>query len=228
MKILFIGAHPDDIELMAGSIIAKVSHKHNVCCMVVTNGDKWSCIDTLSRENLIEKRIEETKKAFEILGVKKTIFLSLEDGLVFPTSTFQKILQKQISLVKPVIIVTHSLSVHQHIDHYYTSLTLKKLRRNYPNYYSKIEILKELLEGQKQKNIIKFDVSDEIEKKCMAVKQHTSQFGNGQRIEKTLTGGGEKPPIKKRRRYFEVFYTDNPYNKRFRNLCKAVNGNTDS
>ena len=50
-RLLFIGAHPDDIELGCGAMIAQVSQKTEVLCVTLSDNQKslpfQSCTGTL-------------------------------------------------------------------------------------------------------------------------------------------------------------------------------------
>ena len=70
MSLLFIGAHPDDIELgCAGTICYFIENKYDVYCYHLTNGEYTDVNGNQVRN--FEEIYETTKKSFGILGVKE-------------------------------------------------------------------------------------------------------------------------------------------------------------
>ncbi len=77
MNILFIGAHPDDIELgCSGTLIKHLNNKDNIFALIVSDGERG-----LNGNRY--KRITETKQALLDIGFKKSniIFLHIPDTL---------------------------------------------------------------------------------------------------------------------------------------------------
>jgi LmbE family N-acetylglucosaminyl deacetylase len=87
MNVLCVGAHPDDIELMAGGTISRwVRVGHKVHILTVSNG-VWSAPDgTLMRDET--EALKEETRAAKALGVKvenlqrPAMDLKFEDNLV--------------------------------------------------------------------------------------------------------------------------------------------------
>jgi LmbE family N-acetylglucosaminyl deacetylase len=76
-NILFIGAHPDDIELgCGGTLIKHLNNKYNVFALIVSDGERG-----LNGNRY--KRITETKNALVDIGFKESniIFLHIPDTL---------------------------------------------------------------------------------------------------------------------------------------------------
>ncbi|TAL67130.1 MAG: bacillithiol biosynthesis deacetylase BshB1 [Bacteroidetes bacterium] len=73
---LFVGAHPDDVELGAGGTISKLTkEKKNVVIVDFTSGE-------LGTRGSGETRLKESQKAAHILGVRERINLGLPDGFL--------------------------------------------------------------------------------------------------------------------------------------------------
>jgi LmbE family N-acetylglucosaminyl deacetylase len=108
--VCFIGAHPDDIELGAGALIAHINKQAEIYCITLSQNDKNPALEHL---------IAEQKESMDILGVP---FEHLLQG-AFETRRFpharQEILEFLIDFNKkfhPDIIFTHTKSdIHQ--DH---------------------------------------------------------------------------------------------------------------
>ena len=91
MKILAIGAHPDDIEIfMAGFLFACKKLNHEIDVMIATNG----ALGGKTISNLTKKRYQETKKA--LAEINKPIFLDLPDGYLGYDDEHQFIVKKKI------------------------------------------------------------------------------------------------------------------------------------
>ena len=109
-KLCFIGAHPDDIELGCGALIARIAGKTDIRCVTFSNNQKNPALQNLIPEHYASMRT---------LGVPE----SCVDVLDFETRRFQEhrqeILEAMISILReddPDIVFVHTKSdVHQ--DH---------------------------------------------------------------------------------------------------------------
>jgi LmbE family N-acetylglucosaminyl deacetylase len=109
-RVCFIGAHPDDIELGAGALVARLSNLCEVFCITLSDNQKNPLLSQLKQEQ---------SRSFKILGVDEKHSLLGE----FETRRFklfrQEILEHLIAFNKkyqPDIVFTHSKSdLHQ--DH---------------------------------------------------------------------------------------------------------------
>lgn len=109
-KICFIGAHPDDIEIGCGALIARIAGKTDVRCVTFSDNQK---------NPLLGQLVEEHYASMAVLGVPR----ERVDLLNFETRRFQEhrqdILESMITILKeddPDIVFVHSKSdVHQ--DH---------------------------------------------------------------------------------------------------------------
>ncbi len=80
-RYLFIGPHPDDIEIGAGATAAKLAAMGKEICFLICLDGRFGEGNTLLRgQDLIEKRKDEARKSAELLGVKDVRFLELKDG----------------------------------------------------------------------------------------------------------------------------------------------------
>ena len=82
-RYLFIGPHPDDIEIGAGATAAKLAASgKDICFLICTDGryGDGAAPKGLSREDLVELRKEESRKSAQVLGVRDLRFLGLSDG----------------------------------------------------------------------------------------------------------------------------------------------------
>lgn len=82
-RFLFIGPHPDDIEIGAGATAARFAAEgKQVCFLICTDGRFGSASFPAGTpvETVIETRKQETLRGAELLGVKDVRFLGLSDG----------------------------------------------------------------------------------------------------------------------------------------------------
>ncbi|MCB0103386.1 MAG: PIG-L family deacetylase [Anaerolineales bacterium] len=111
-RVLFIGAHPDDIELGCGALLHHIVKNTDAEVLCVTLSDNQKNPDLLKVKN-------EHLNAMQVLGVpEKSVVLGPFTTRVFPDSR-QEILEYFLKLrkeFKPNLIFTHSKQdVHQ--DH---------------------------------------------------------------------------------------------------------------
>ncbi len=109
MRIVAIGAHPDDIEIGAGGSIAKhIAAGDEVYFIVLTSGG--------SGAGTAEIREQEQKNSCKILGVKELFLLKYTDTAI--PNTFDTIMKVEevINKIKPDRVYTHYRNeIHQ--DH---------------------------------------------------------------------------------------------------------------
>jgi len=107
MRILAIGAHPDDIEIGCGGTLAKMAQQgFHIEVIVATNGEAGA--RNIAKEELSQIREKEALHSAKILGVKKVHFLGLTDGLVQFNSEDKIKMISLIRRIRPDIIFTHS------------------------------------------------------------------------------------------------------------------------
>jgi N-acetylglucosamine malate deacetylase 1 len=121
-KILFIGAHPDDIELGCGALISHIAKDNEILC--VTFSDNQGNPLLINSENLVEEHYRSMNR----LGIpKNNIILDKFAALNFHNSR-QDILEYMNKLkrtYKPDAVFMHS-SADIHQDH--NTLTEEALR----------------------------------------------------------------------------------------------------
>ena len=120
MKILAIGAHPDDIEIfMYGFLSACKSRGDKIFLIVATNGS----LGGKNSIDLVNKRFEETKKALK--EIANPVLLNLPDGCLGNENNHFQIIKKCIVDISPDLIITH-YSKDYHSDHRSLSKIVKK------------------------------------------------------------------------------------------------------
>lgn len=126
MKILALGAHPDDIEIFMYGLVSIYKKEGNeVYTMIATDGSKGGYP---GGKLLSQKREKEA-----IAGLKKLstpIFLNIPDGELGEASHHRKIIKENILKLMPDLIITHSKNDY-HSDHRSLSLLTCKAVSHY-------------------------------------------------------------------------------------------------
>jgi LmbE family N-acetylglucosaminyl deacetylase len=106
--ILAIGAHPDDIEIGCGGTIKKhVLKGDEVYYVIASNGEKGG---------KAEERINEARKAAQLMGIKGIDLLNLRDTFISHDGETVHLLDEIMKKRNPTIIYVHSLKDY-HQDH---------------------------------------------------------------------------------------------------------------
>lgn len=184
-KILFIGSHPDDIEIGCGGTVAKmVSQGHECSYIILSNGEEGS-IHT-SPQELAQIRVKEAKNAAQALGVSDLHFMHFEDGLTGYSKESKINLIALIRELQPEIAFIHSSCDH-HPDHEIAHrLCLAAINSasgpwfptagGTPHKVSKVygyEVWNAINDVQ-----MTIDISDFIEKKIESLSEHKTQIEN--------------------------------------------------
>ncbi len=107
--VLVVAAHPEDIEIHAGGMIAQLSAAgKRVAFVLCTSGNRGTSDPTMTMERLAEIREEEQKQAARILGVNEIIFLHHADGdLSDVHARLRAEIVRLIRQYRPASIITH-------------------------------------------------------------------------------------------------------------------------
>ena len=117
---LFVGPHPDDIELGCGGTVAKLTKMgKQVTVLIATNGCVGSIDPNLTSEQLVQIRKQEALTSAELLGLHDVRFLPYDDGDGYDHDAMRKDLVATILDVKPQVVVCpdHTLLTEWHPDH---------------------------------------------------------------------------------------------------------------
>lgn len=131
-RFLFIGPHPDDIEIGAGATVAKLVAKgKKVSFLICTDGrfgDEYAPEGTTASE-LIQIRKQETLDSAKKLGVTDVRFLEFSDGAMYDINEMEKELAKAIGDINPEILFCPDPDVISecHSDHLNVGRLTKKL-----------------------------------------------------------------------------------------------------
>ena len=119
-KVLFIGPHPDDIEIGAGGLVSKlIRNKKEVYFLICLDGACGTMDVNANQEKLAMIRKDEAIASAKFLGVKDIFFLDYPDGGKYEVSDLRVDIAKVIIDVKPDLVVSPSPLLHTetHMDH---------------------------------------------------------------------------------------------------------------
>lgn len=176
MSILFIGAHPDDIELSCGgSICYYLEKEYEVYCYHLTNGVYSDIRGKMVREG--EEIIETSIKSLGVLGVKEeNIFFTDTPATQLKVdkesiSELQKLLiEKDVS-----IIFTHPDPDTYHQDHRAVHNISMASARRYVNNIFLFEIIFNFASGLMIPNFY-IDITKYIKKKIDSLRFHKTEY----------------------------------------------------
>jgi len=118
-KVMFIGAHPDDVELGCGGLIDKLVKEGSVV-KAVSIAEGTSCRGGYENEikKAIKFRTDCSIKSLDSLGVQLHSFHNLPCGSLnsIPLLTVNKIIEQEIREFKPECVYTHSIN-DANVDH---------------------------------------------------------------------------------------------------------------
>jgi LmbE family N-acetylglucosaminyl deacetylase len=118
LRILGIGAHPDDCEVKIGGTAAMwAAAGHTVCFVSATNGETGHHVQ--GGAQLAQRRVEEAKAAADVLGVQSRV-LPVPNGQLEPTLIYRRMFIRLIREFRPDLVLTHRPNDY-HPDHRYTS-----------------------------------------------------------------------------------------------------------
>ncbi|MEA4888649.1 MAG: PIG-L deacetylase family protein [Clostridiaceae bacterium] len=122
LRIMVIGAHPDDCEYCFGGTAAKYhSLGHSVCFVSATNGNGGH--QTMSRDKLAAVRADEAKQVSALSGVTYTILDHNDCDLTADIKTRDELIGI-IRKFNPDLIFTHRTNDY-HTDHRHTGLLVQ-------------------------------------------------------------------------------------------------------
>jgi LmbE family N-acetylglucosaminyl deacetylase len=124
-RILMVSAHPDDMEFLAGGTVARmVKEGSSVWEIIVTNGERGTL--DLPRDELVERRQDEARKAASVLGLESVIFLEYPDGMLadFPQNQIRRRIMEQIRRLRVSTLITWDpfAPYETHPDHRITGM----------------------------------------------------------------------------------------------------------
>jgi LmbE family N-acetylglucosaminyl deacetylase len=185
LRIMFIGAHPDDCDIKGGGTAALfVQMGHEVKFLSVTNGDAGH--QSQGGGMLAKRRIAETREVARRLGVSYDV-LDNHDGELLPTLAIRLQIIRKIRDWKADVVIAPRTNDY-HPDHRYTGVLVQDaaFMVGVPNVAPDVEPLRKnpvflyFQDNFKKPNPfqadIAVDITPVIEKKLAGLDAHRSQF----------------------------------------------------
>jgi LmbE family N-acetylglucosaminyl deacetylase len=123
LRILAIGAHPDDCDIKFGGTAAKLAKAgHAVKFLSVTNGDAGH--QTLGGAALAKRRFLETQESARRLGIAEYEVLDNHDGELMPSLEVRRQIIRAIRKWKADIVIAPRPNDY-HPDHRYTGVLVQ-------------------------------------------------------------------------------------------------------
>lgn len=119
-RVLFVGPHPDDIEISSGALIKKLVDKGAVVhYLIVTDGGAGTFDPNVSIEQIVARRKKESLEAAKVLNVKDVEILDFPDGGVYNVTDMAVEIAKRIQAFYPDAVFTPDplLPTEIHPDH---------------------------------------------------------------------------------------------------------------
>jgi len=197
-RAMSIHAHPDDQEFTVGGTLAKWARAGcEIVTVCLTRGGAGSNKYTppeMTREALVAIREEEQRDAGRILGVKETIYLGYEDGMLEPSIPLRRELTRLIRRHRPEAVLTGDPTVRyygttymNHPDH--RAAADVALDAVFPSAGTRLifpELLAEGLEPHEVRQVYihgaerpdtYVDIAETLDVKVTALRAHKSQMG---------------------------------------------------
>ena len=184
MKVLGVGAHPDDLEVLCGGTLARYANNGDQVTMCYfTQGEKGHF--TIPSDELALIRADEARQAAKLIGAE-IIPLGLLDGEVCleDADTQLKIIDV-IRQAKPDLIITHAPNDTYHSDHGVVSrlvldasfhASVPKIESDYEHHDKVTPIYyMETVVGVDFQPTIYVDISETFMTKLQMVSKHQSQ-----------------------------------------------------
>jgi LmbE family N-acetylglucosaminyl deacetylase len=172
MVTLVLVAHPDDEVIGLGGTIARIAKEDEVVVVIFSYGEKFPF--WMKREEVIRRRVRESKRACEIIGAKEPIFLGLKD-LKLAQGESRRALLELMQRYSPRRIFFHS-TYDAHPDHLAVNSIVNELLEELnfsPEIYT-FEINLWNWWVLREPRVI-FDISETFGKKLEALSQFKSQ-----------------------------------------------------
>ena len=142
VRVLVIGAHPDDPDICCGgSAIQWAARGHVVKFLSLTNGDTGH--HAIGGIELARRRLQEAQASARVAGIQEYQILDNHCGELEPTIANRKTVIRLMREFTPDLVITHRPNDY-HPDHRYTSLLVQDASYiiTVPNMVALTDILK--------------------------------------------------------------------------------------
>ena len=184
MRVLAVGAHPDDLEILCGGTLARYAAEgHRVTMATIARGDRGSFVH--EREEIAKLRAAEARASAALAGAAH-VNLDIPDGEVNAAAPDQRLLVVDlIRQVEPDVIIAHD--PHDYMtDHNEASklvfdtsfvATLPLFESHHPNHETVAPLIyMDTVAGLGFDPTEFVDITDHFEKKLAMLGEHRTQL----------------------------------------------------
>lgn len=200
-RVLVVVAHPDDAEFGAAGTVAKWAREGaEIAYVLCTSGDKGTSDPNVDPADLAKTREQEQRNACALLGVKHVVFLRYPDGILQNTIALRRDIVREIRRFKPDVVVCQDPTRRwfgqgylNHPDHRAAGdACLDAVFPSARDPHVFPELRAEGFEPHKTAEVylmgtnepdVWVDISDTIEAKIAALREHRSQIGDRDEFE---------------------------------------------
>ena len=190
-RYLFIGPHPDDLEIGCGATISRLAAMgkeiHFLICLDGRYG-LGNAPKGTTPEQLVDIRKAEATASAKLLGVKDIRFLDFCDGGFYDVAELRTAILKQVGEIKPDIIFAVDPDVPNecHIDHIQVGqqckiaaklAPFKEIMERYGAESAPVKAIALYMTARPNRYVI--TSSKDLEKQIQAMKTNVSQFPEG-------------------------------------------------
>ena len=183
LRILAVGAHPDDVEIRCGGTLACYAQAgHHVMIAHATNGEKGHV--TIPPPELAKIREKEARAAAAVIGAE-VFWLNFPDAELFYDKETRLVFVDMLRQARPDIILTHWYEAY-HPDHMITCQlvcgasyisTVPHIKTNHPPYKNIPKIYYFEVDYSVEAAAAKYvDVTEVYDLKRKMLAAHQSQF----------------------------------------------------
>ena len=203
-RVMVIMAHPDDPEFTCGGTVSRWAQEGSeIVYVLATHGEAGSDGTDVTAEQLARLREEEQRAAARVLGVRQVVFLDHPDGSVVAGLDLRRDLTRQIRRWRPDVVITTDTTVRyrqsylNHPDHRAVGdAALDAVFPDARNPRQFPELLHQeglqphrvrevYISGAAEPNVA-IDISETLEQKVAALREHRSQISDPVRLEERL------------------------------------------
>lgn len=129
-RYLFVGLHPDDIEIGAGATAARLAAQGKAVCFLICTDGRYGDGHTMLRgDALITRRKEEAIQSAAKLGVTDVRFLALSDGGFYEQEELRRGIARTMGDFQPQVVFAPDPCVKSecHADHLAVAEAVRRL-----------------------------------------------------------------------------------------------------
>ena len=129
-RYLFVGPHPDDIEIGAGATVSRLTTLDKQITFLICTDGRYGDENTALRGlALAQTRKEEARQSAGLLGVEDVRFLELSDGGFYSREDLFSGIARVIGEVQPEVIFAPDPNVSSecHVDHLNVGHAVRRL-----------------------------------------------------------------------------------------------------